>query len=113
LLELANGLRVGAVFPDAYALDASNAGEKAASREGGKEDISRVRITLLRSPLMAHHYPFQGEGPRGVYADQGMHEFRFRFFAGPQVTGELLDRHALILHRPLVSADWTKGMPAH
>lgn len=96
LLHLADGGRVGLVLPDAYALDAAPRG---------------VRVTLLRSPKMAHHWPYAGRGARAMYADQGVHEFRFRFFGGPGVTGDLLDRHALMLHRPLVAADLTRGMP--
>lgn len=97
LLELEDGRRLGLVLPDAYALDARP---------------QRVRVTLLRSPLMAHHDPYLGPWPRGVYADQGPHEFRFRFFGGPELTGDLLDRQALMFHRPLVAADLTRGMPA-
>ena len=98
LLELAEGPPIGVVFPDAYALDAQS---------------DKIRITLLRSPLMAHHYPFEGPGRRAVFADQGMHEFRFRFFCGPKVTGAVLDQHALMMQRELVTADWTRGMRAH
>lgn len=98
LLKLADGSQIGLVFPDAYALDAT---------------ANKVRITLLRSPKMAHHFPYEGTGPRAVYADQGRHEFRFRFYGGKQVSGALLDNHALMLQRPLVAADLTRGMPAH
>ncbi len=137
LLELADGTRVGLLLPDAYALDATNGarsasegfsgrdaanGARSASegfsgqgdgmRDGSTAAGARVRITLLRSPLMAHDYRFHTVETRGVYADHGMHEFRFRFFAGADVTGDLLDRHALMLHRPLLAADWTRGMSA-
>jgi alpha-mannosidase len=132
LLELADGRRLGLVFPDVFALDATPA---------------RVRLTMLRSPLMAHHDPYRGPAPRGTYADQGEHEFRFRILldpaamrvgrsndsagasagsiAGPtgaerrltgaaerRLTGADLDRHAFMLQRPLVTADLTRGMPA-
>jgi len=96
LVELADGRRLGLVFPDAYALDAR---------------ADRLRITLLRSPLMAHHDPYRARGPRGIHADQGVHEFRFRFLAGPDITGRDLDRQALMFHRPLLGADLTRGMP--
>ncbi|HOJ74264.1 MAG TPA: glycoside hydrolase family 38 C-terminal domain-containing protein [Phycisphaerae bacterium] len=96
LIPLADGTNYGIVLPHAYALDASG---------------DKVRITLLRSPKMAHHWPFAGQGPRAVYADQGRHEFVFRFFCGPQVTTQLLAKHASMLHHPLVSADLTRGMP--
>jgi len=98
LLELKDGQRIGIVLPDAYALDATP---------------ERARITLLRSPLMAHHDPCPADaGPRGVYADHGVNEFRFRFFCGRELTGAELDRHALLLHRPLATADLTRGMRA-
>ncbi len=96
LLQLADGTQYGVLFPDCYALDALE---------------RKVRITLLRSPKMAHHWPFAGKGPRAVYADQGMHEFTFRFFAGARVTTALLEAHASMLHAPAVSADLTRGMP--
>ena len=96
LLALEDGRRLGVVFPDIYALDATP---------------QAVRLTLLRSPKMAHHWPYAGPGHRAVYADQGLHEFRFRFFGGHGLTGPELDRHATMLHRPLVGADLTRGMP--
>ena len=95
LLELADGQHVGLVFPEAYALDATP---------------ERVRVTLLRSPIMAHHDPYVGPGPRGRFADQSIHEFRLRIFGGPALSGAQLDRQALMLHRPLVVADLTRGM---
>ncbi len=95
MFELENGQKVGLLFPDVYALDATS---------------EKVRWTLLRSPLMAHHEPFVPKGERGVYADQSYHEFRFRFFCGPEVSSEFLDRQALMMHRPLVAADLTRGM---
>ena len=59
---------------------------------------------------MAHHDPNPAPGPRGGYADQGVHEFRFRFFCGAKITGRELDQQVLIIHRPLVIADLTRGM---
>lgn len=95
LLTLQDGRRLGIVFPDVYALDAS---------------ADSVRLTLLRSPIMAHHAPHDGRHPRKVYADQGEHEFRFRFFAGPVVTAELLEHQAAMFHFPPLAADLTRGM---
>jgi alpha-mannosidase len=96
LLEMADGRKMGLVFPDAYALDAT---------------VEKVRLTLLRSPRMAHHFPYAGPGHRALYADQGMHEFRFRYYGGAKVTVEQLDQSALMLQRPLITADLTRGMP--
>jgi alpha-mannosidase len=93
----AGGARLGLVFPDVYAGDVLP---------------TRARLTLLRSPLMAHHDPYRGPMPRGCFADRGEHEFRFRWFYDATVTGAALDQHALMLQRPLVAADLTRGMPA-
>jgi hypothetical protein len=41
-----------------------------------------------------------------------MHRFRFRFFSGDGVDEALLERHALMMQRPPVMADLTRGMPA-
>ncbi len=96
LLELADGRKWGVVCPDVYALDS-------------KPEI--VRLTLLRSPKMAHHYPYAGPGHRTLYADQGVHEFRFRYFGGPNVTGKMLDHQAIMMQRPFAASDLTRGMP--
>lgn len=83
------------VSPDVFAMDATP---------------ERARLTLLRSPLMAHHDP---EGPfaRSVVADQGPHRFRFRFWLG-ETPVERLAAAALSLNRPALVAEWTAGMPA-
>lgn len=96
LLALADGRRIGVVCPDVFALDATAAA---------------VRFTLLRSPKMAHHVPFDDPDRRCVYADQGHHEFRFRFFCGDALTGGMLDRHSKMLNAPPLAADLTRGMP--
>jgi alpha-mannosidase len=87
---------LGIVCPDAYALDALP---------------HRLRVTLLRSPYLTHHDPWKEIPPNAPVADQGVHTFRFRFLGGPKVTPERLRQEALMLHRPLVAVDWTKGMP--
>ena len=97
LLELSDGRRIGVVCPDVFAIDALP---------------HRVRLTLLRSPLMAHHDPNPGTWPRRTFSDQGEHEFRFRFF-GAATTGERLDAHALMLQRPPIMAELTRGMPTY
>lgn len=97
-LLLDDGRSLGVVCPDVFALDA---------------DSRRVRFTLLRAAVMAHHDPHPGVAPptRSSFSDRGEHTFRFRFF-GPGVTGTMLDDHAMMLQRPLVSADLTRGMRA-
>ena len=96
LLDLGRRGRLGVVLPDAYALDATPA---------------RVRWTLLRSPYMAHHHPANDIPPRAVVADQGEHEFRFVFVSGDAATPERLAQQALMMQRPLLTADLTRGMP--
>ena len=95
LLHLADGTLLGIVCPDVYALDG---------------DAQRVRLTLLRSPAMAWHDPHPGASRRRVFADRGVHVFRFRFFVGAKVSSALLDGQALMLQRPLVLGDLTRGM---
>jgi hypothetical protein len=87
---------LGIVAPEVYALDAAP---------------QRIRFTLLRSPLAAHHEPHSGVVPRPVFTDQGVHEFRFRFFAGADISPDLLEGHGLMMQRPLVTAELTRGMP--
>jgi len=87
---------LGVVCPDVFGLDGSP---------------SQLRLTLLRSSVMAFHVPYFSEAPRKVIADQGVHEFRFRFFSGTATGPKLLDNHALMLQRPPLIADLTRGMP--
>lgn len=96
LLLTPGGACLGVVCPDVFALDSTP---------------KRLRFTLLRSPLLAHHDPHPDNAPRFTVADQGQHEFRFQFHCGRHVTGHLLDRNAFMWHRPLVVADLTRGMP--
>jgi alpha-mannosidase len=96
LCKVDDDCRLGIVCPDVYALDGTP---------------QRLRFTLLRSPIMTHHEPDLGQALQGVYADQGVHTFRFQFTAGSHVTADELDRAALMLQRPLLMADLTRGMP--
>ncbi len=95
LVEFEGEPRLAVVCPDVYALDATP---------------QRMRLTLLRSPLMANFGRRAEEALRGVPADQGVHEFRLRFLKGQSVTFESLDAHAAMLCQPLVRADVTRGM---
>jgi alpha-mannosidase len=96
LLETTAGMRLGVVCPDVFALDCTD---------------KRLRLTVLRSALLAHHDPHPGNAPRFTVSDQGEHDFRFQFHCGTALTGALLDRHAFMYQRPLVAADLTRGMP--
>lgn len=82
--------------PDVYALDATP---------------HRLRLTLLRSPIMTHHDPSPGTAPRATIADQGEHQFLLRFYGGPTLNATFLDQQALMMHRPLIVGDLTRGMP--
>lgn len=62
------------VSPDVYALDATPA---------------RLRLTLLRSPWLAHHDPRRDIPPGARVADQGEHFFRFRILAGPKLNAAI------------------------
>jgi len=93
---------LGIAAPDVFALDGTP---------------SRLRLTLLRSPLMANSDPF---GPnaerktldayRKTFSDDGTHDFRFRFFGGVEANQERLDRETAMMQRPLILGDLTKGM---
>jgi alpha-mannosidase len=87
---------IGIVAPDVYAIDGSP---------------RALRLTLLRSPMLAHHDPFPAEHPRGIFADQGEHAFRFRFFAGKVPPAEL-ETHARLWQQPPLFAELTHGMPS-
>jgi hypothetical protein len=62
---------------------------------------------------MAHHDPSPaGDFPRALAADQGSHEFRFQFAAFEGLSPDWLRARAAMMHRPLIVADWTRGMRA-
>ncbi len=82
------------VSPDVFALDAV---------------AHQARLTLLRSPLIAHHDPHPGSPARPAWTDQGVHTFRFRFVL-QATTPERLDDLARSISRPALTADCTKGM---
>ena len=85
----------GVVCPDVFACDATP---------------ERLRLTLLRSPLMAHHDPSPPSFARPVVADQGEHLFRFRFHLAPRPCAELQAEARQWQRMPLV-AETTRGMP--
>lgn len=97
MLWRGDGATIGVTAPEVYALDVTP---------------ERARFTLLRSPRMAWHDPSRRNDPRDRYADPGEHEFRFRFYGLRQRDDRYLDDQALLLQRPLVMADLTRGMPA-
>ena len=102
LVQTASG-PLGIAAPDVFALDGTP---------------SRLRLTLLRSPLMANHDPYSLNPDRKTldvyrktYTDDGVHDFRFRFFGGAEATAPLLHRETMGMQRPLLMGDLTKGMP--
>ncbi|MFA7344265.1 MAG: hypothetical protein WC003_08185 [Terrimicrobiaceae bacterium] len=96
LLNLADGRKAGVVLPDTYSL--SGTGEE-------------LRLTLLRSCIMAHDIPgIPGPGRRTV-SDHGVQAFLFRFHPAGTASAAKMARHALGLHRPPLVSDLTRGMP--
>jgi len=99
LLSLKDGQRAGVVFPDTFSLSAT-------SRD--------LRLTLLRSSIMAHHGPYPKADiheKRQVISDRGEQTFLFRFYPPGKVTAATLEQDALTLQRPPLIADVTRGMP--
>lgn len=82
------------VCPDVFACDATP---------------QRLRLTLLRSPFMAHHDPSPPVA-RLLPADQGEHVFRFRFHLAPRPAAALVEE-AVMWQRPPLVAETTHGMP--
>jgi alpha-mannosidase len=96
LLEFQRSPKLGIVCPEVYAADA---------------DAHRLRLTLLRSPLMAWHAQVSDASPRAMCSDHGEHVFRFRFLSGADLTSNQLEAHAWMMMRPPLVAEWTDGMP--
>ncbi|HEY0257355.1 MAG TPA: hypothetical protein VGC39_07925 [Candidatus Methylacidiphilales bacterium] len=86
----------GLVFPDSHAL----------SSQGHD-----LRVTLLRSPVMAHHDPRELTPGRHIISDQGRQEFLFRFFHGAEASCQQLENSVNALERPPCIAETTRGMP--
>ena len=100
LLRLAGGRTAGAVFPEVYSLSC---------------DREALRLTLLRSCVLAHSLPVvlppESQLPQMNWSDQGDHVFTLRFFPPGRVTAAALDRHARVLQQRPQVADLTRGMP--
>lgn len=94
-LPIAPQRQLAVLCPDVFALDATP---------------QRVRFTLLRSPLMAHHLPHPGGNVDGISSDRGEHVFRFRFSVNNASPDELWQAVYAWLRPPLF-ADLTRGMP--
>jgi alpha-mannosidase len=89
---------IGVVCPDVFAMDGQ---------------AGAARLTMLRSPLMAHHDPAQADAfPRAVLSDQGVHRFRFEFATFRRLSPDWLAMRAAMTQRALIAADWTRGMGA-
>lgn len=95
-LRLADGGRSGVVLPDTFSISA---------------EATELRLTLLRSAVMAHHVPHDGRKERRVISDQGIQSFVFRFYPKIGTGADLMRRHALEMHRRPFVADYTRGMP--
>ncbi|HEX4123512.1 MAG TPA: glycoside hydrolase family 38 C-terminal domain-containing protein [Tepidisphaeraceae bacterium] len=97
IVHLADGLQIGIICPDVFALDGT---------------ADRLRLTLLRSPLMAHHDPMPAEDWRGTPADQGINDFRLWFTLGSELNLDEIERRVNLVHRKPITANLTIGMPA-
>lgn len=88
--------QIGAVVcPDVFSISATPAA---------------LRLTLLRSPIMAHHDPDPGIHPRRVFSDRGTHAFVFRFYPEAPVVAQLAADATSLQQKPLIG-DVTRGMP--
>ena len=100
LLRLAGGTTGGAVFPEVYSLSG---------------DREALRLTLLRSCVLAHSLPRilppESKLPQVNWSDQGDHVFTMRFFPPGRVTAAQLDTHARVMQQRPQVADLTRGMP--
>jgi len=96
MLLLDDGTRIGVVCPEVFALDS---------------DRARLRLTLLRSPIRAHHDPLPAAScPKAARADRGAHRFVVRIDAGKRITPERLDLMAWGMQNPPMIAATTAGM---
>jgi hypothetical protein len=98
-IDLGGGAALGVVCPTVFALDATT---------------ERLRLTLLRSSLMAHHRPYEGPMSHGRVGDIGEHDFLIRFYGGTGAPdADRLSEEATALQRPPIAGDLTSGMPTH
>ncbi len=93
----ADGTQVGIAAPAAYSISGTD---------------EALTLTLLRSPILAHHEPHDGQALRRVFADQGHQDWRIRIFPPqPKLEFSTLESAAHALSDPLRLADLTIGMP--
>jgi alpha-mannosidase len=100
LIDCADNKRLGVICPDIYAADLLP---------------ERLRMTLLRSPWLAHHDPYRPTAAAAAFApvaDQGVHEFRFAFALETKLDVSALEAKAQAWNSPPVIADLTRGMPS-
>ena len=71
-------------------------------------DEEKIRLTLLRNPVLTHHDPFGFDERYAVYADTGEHTFTIRFTRITDV--KTLENMAKLMQRPLIIAETTRGM---
>jgi alpha-mannosidase len=95
MLILADGGKAGVVLPDTYSLSGTE---------------KEIRLTLLRSPLMAWGAPESPVKERRIFSDQGPQKFLLRFYPRGATAAKLEKDSAALEYRP-VAADDTRGMP--
>lgn len=96
-LHLADDSVLGISCPDVFALDGC---------------ADQVRLTLLRSALMAHHIPHNGQAASRRFSDRGEHDFHFVFTAGESASIKSLEQLASQHWNKPLMTDQTKGMPS-
>ena len=69
-----------------------------------------IRLTLLRSPVYAHHDPFVvvPEDPYPV-CDQGEHEYRISLMPMAKIDGEAIDAEVRLQTQPVWFSETTCG----
>ena len=96
-LATADGATFGVVCPNVYAMSAT---------------ADSAGLTLLRSPVLAHHEPHPGQSARGQHADQGRHVFTLRFLAAHAGLVGTMAAMAQQMQQPPVVVSVTAGMPS-
>ena len=97
MLTAADGKSLAVVAKEATSLDVQPDGT--------------LRITLLRSPIYAHHCPYlPAETEDFPFTEQGEHEYTFRILLLDSPDEELLEQNANALNRQIFFSESTLGI---
>jgi alpha-mannosidase len=79
---------------------------------GDVQPDGAVRLTLLRSPVYAHHEPLELPGFHGYpFTDQGEHEYELALVVGREYDQVVVDDEVYRQTEPVVMSETTLGMP--